>query len=1084
MKRFAVLLVFALLCLTSRMNAQTATGEAAIRVLDPSGAVIPHAQIEVLGSNSGNLVRTLSTNDSGVANATFLQPGLYDFSVSVTGFDKLVQKSVSVRIGETTNLTLTLQTGKSSESVTVVGESQLVEQKSSTLAQITEQREIRELPLNGRNYLQLANLTPGAVPSTGSRDKSFAAYGNTGLQNAFLLDGARNDNYLRGLDNRARDMVRPPLDAINEFTVQTSNYSSEFGASAGGVVNVVTKSGTNQIHGTAYDYLRNDNLDAADYFAVNGHKPLLVQNQFGGSLGGPVIRNRAWLFGAYEGLHDRSEGAALSTVPIADIHNGNFGTTAIYDPASLNAAGQRSVFPGNKIPASAFNPTGLSLLSWYPLPNLPGTASNYISNPSQLQTTNNAVLRGDVQVSDKDSMFGRLAIARSLNNASPALPPPAQTPVDQSINSEGLSYGYTRTFSPTTVNEFRLSWTRITLSQDATQPLNAIIPGSLDPAIKTSTPTVGVTGYAGLGSQPSCCGNSPLTKSSGVWDISDNLSKSLTHHLLKMGVNVQAIRPSTVSASGGRGSFAFNGVFTQNPTSRTGTGNSAADLLLGLANTANTGTVANAVERGKYAGAYFNDQWSVRPNLTLNLGVRYEVFFPYTEVDNRMGNFIVDPGDPHFGQMAFAGLNGQSRSLLATDFNNVAPRVGFAYTVPKASNLVIRGAFGIFYAQDQGTGVTNRMTSNPPFFGYGGISLISDQLHPATAFLLDPNQSLPRPAPIPALGFVLVPSATTALVSWYPTAVSPYVQEWNLSIQKQFRGNTLVEVNYVGNSGVHIWGLSQGNQPLTNGLGSPNTRRPLAAYTVASVKRLSPWNRSNYEGLSARVEKRFGKGFSFLSSFTYGHAIDMQNPALDLCDGCGSGDTLQNSYNLFGQRSQSDNNVPLRFVFSGLWELPFGKGKPWATSGLSSAVLGGWSLASIYQTQSGLPYTISLPFDNANAGTVSFPNRACSGNLSSPTIQQWFNPSCFTAPPAYQFGNSGRNILRGPGTNTVDFSIHRDFRLGFESSTLQVRAEAFNALNHPQFGLPGSTLSVPATGIISSTSAPNRILQFAMRLSF
>jgi hypothetical protein len=338
----------------------------------------------VLGSNSGNLVRTLATNDSGVANATFLQPGVYDFSVSATGFDKLVQKGVSVRIGETVNLTLTLQTGKSSESVTVVGQSPLIEQKSSTLAQVTEQREIRALPLNGRNYLQLANLTAGAIPSVGSRDQSFAAYGNTGLQNAFLLDGARNDNYLRGLDNRARDMVRPPLDAINEFTVQTSNYSSEFGASAGGVVNVVTKSGTNEIHGTAYDYLRNDNLDAADYFAVNGHKPLLVQNQFGGSLGGPLTRNRAWLFGAYEGLHELSEGASLSTVPNPDIHNGNFGATPIYDPASLNANGQRTAFPGNRIPASSFNPTGLALLNWYPLPNLPGAANNYISNPSQL----------------------------------------------------------------------------------------------------------------------------------------------------------------------------------------------------------------------------------------------------------------------------------------------------------------------------------------------------------------------------------------------------------------------------------------------------------------------------------------------------------------------------------------------------------------------------------------------------------------------------------------------------------------------------------------------------------------------------
>ena len=323
MKRFAVPLVFALVFLTSRVNAQTATGEAAIRVLDPSGAVIPHARIEVLGS-AGNWARTLATDDSGVAERDVLQPGRPIFSIR----DRLRQagrrKACSSGSVRRPTRPSTPRTGEDTESVTVVGGSQLVEQKSSTLAQVTEQREIRGLPLNGRNYLQLASLTPGAVPSTGSRDKSFAAYGNTGLQNAFLLDGARNDNYLRGLDNRARDMVRPPLDAINEFTVQTSNYSSEFGASAGGVVNVVTKSGTNQIHGTAYDYLRNDNLDAADYFAVNGHKPLLVQNQFGGSLGGPVIRNRAWLFGAYEGLHDRSEGAALSTVPIADIHNGRF----------------------------------------------------------------------------------------------------------------------------------------------------------------------------------------------------------------------------------------------------------------------------------------------------------------------------------------------------------------------------------------------------------------------------------------------------------------------------------------------------------------------------------------------------------------------------------------------------------------------------------------------------------------------------------------------------------------------------------------------------------------------------------------
>ena len=1059
---------------------QTATGEIDLTVLDPAGAAVPRANVEIRSADAGNLVRTLSTNEAGSAVATFLPPDTYDLRVTAQGFDPLTQKGVPLHVGQTATLTFNLKLGGANQAVTVVGEAALVEQKSTTLAQVTEERQIAELPLNGRNYLQLANLTAGTVPSTGSRDNSFSAYGNSGLQNAFLLDGARNDNYLRGLDNRARDMVRPPLDSVSEFTVQTSNYSAEFGASAGGVVNVITKSGTNRFHGSAYDFLRNDNLDAANYFAV-GAKPLLVQNQYGGSLGGPVRRNRLWLFGAYEGLHDRSQSAARATVPTPAMRAGSF-ATPIYDPSTLSG-GQRTLFPNNTIPASQFNQLGLQILNEYPLPNLPGSANNYASEPARIQQSHNAIARGDTQVSSKDSMFVRFAITRGNVYAETALPLPAQTPANQATNSEGISYGYTRTFSPTVVNEFRFNWTRLTLAQDATQPLNPIIPGSLDPAIHSSTPTIGVSGYAGLGAEPACCNNDPLAKSSGVWDISNNISKSHGRHLLKAGVDVQFIRPSTESALNGRGSFTFSGVFSQNPASRSGTGSGVADLLLGYASGATTGTIANAVERGKYAGGYFNDQWSVTRNLTLNLGVRYEVFFPYTEVNNRMGNFILEPGDPNYGHIVFAGLNGQSRSLLSTDWNNVAPRVGLAYTMPK-TRLVIRGAYGIFYAQDQGMGVTNRLTSNPPFFGYGGFTIVSDQLNPSTGFILNPNQSLPRAAPIAAQQFALQPSATVALVSWYPHDTTPYEQEWNISVQKQITSSSLIEIDYVGNSSTHLWGVSQGNQPLTNGPGSATTRRPLAQYTVASVKRLAPWARSNYEGLSARFEKRYSHGFNVLSSFTYGRAIDDQNPALDLCDGCGSGDTLQNSYNLLGQRAPSDNNVPLRFVLSGVYELPFGAGKPWLHSGWAGKVAGGWSFATIYQTQSGLPFTISLPFDNANAGTVSYPNRVCNGTLSSPTIHMWYDPSCFVAPAAYVFGNSGRNILRGPIMNNLDLALHRDFKLPFESAILQFRMEAFNSLNHPQFGLPNSTILQPATATITSTSVANRILQFAMRVSF
>ncbi len=1063
--------------------AQTSTGELDVRILDSSGAVVPGATVELITTDTQTVARTLITNGSGVAAATFLPPATYSVSVSAPGFQKLSQSGILVRVGEIVSLPITITPGQTTDTVTVTGEPPLVEQRSATLAQVTEQREIRGLPLNGRNYLQLANLAAGAVPSSSSRDNSFSAYGNTGLQNAFLLDGARNDNYLRGLDNRSRDMVRPPLDAITEFTVQTSNYSAEFGASAGGVVNVVTKSGTNQIHGTAYDYLRNSKLDAANYFAANGHKPLLVQNQFGGSLGGPLVRNHAWLFGAYESLRDRSETAALSTVPSLAVRSGSFGNTAIYNPVSL-VNGQRLPFANNTIPISLINTLGQSLLNYYPLPNAPGNADNYTSNPTQRQTTHNAILRGDMQLSSRDTLFGRLAISRSTVFAESALPLPAQTPVNQNLNSEGVSFGYTRTFTPTLVNEARFGWTRLTLAQDATQARNEIIPGTLDPSIESSIPIINVTGYASLGSQPTCCNNAPLQKSSGVWDLSDNLSKTFGRHLLKMGADFQVIRPSTMAASSGRGTFAFTGVYSQSLTNRSTTGSGVADLLLGLASTVSTGSIANSIERGKYAGGYFNDQWSVTPTFTVNIGMRYEVFFPYTETQNRMGNFILEPGDPNYGKLVFAGLNGQSRTLLNTDLNNVAPRIGFAYTLPKLGNLVVRGAYGIFYAQDQGMGVTNRLTSNPPFFGYGSITSISDQVNPATAFLLSSNASLPRPSPIPASQFNLLPEATTTLVSWSPNATNPYVQEWNLSVQKQLKGNLLAEINYVGNSGLHLWNMTQANQPLVNGPGSPTSRRPLAPYTVAPVKRLSPWGRSYYEGLSARLEKRFSWGVSFVSAFTYGNAIDLQNPALDLCDTCGSGNTLQNSYQYFSQRAQADNNVPLRFVLSGLWQLPFGKGQSLVTTGFISKIVGGWSLASIYQAQSGLPFTPVLSFDNANAGTVSFPNRTCNGAASSPTLQRWFDPTCFPTPATYTFGNSGRNVLRGPGTNNLDLAVHRNFLVPNEGHQLQFRAEAFNIVNHPQFARPNATLNVPATGVISATSTPNRILQFALRYSF
>jgi len=1008
--RFYILLVsLHPLLLPRSAFAQTSTGQLSVTVLDPSAAVIPGAAIQVVGSDTGNILRTVKTNESGTAAIPLVPPGIYNLSVTHAGFKTAVQRKVTVDVGSVADLSITLETGITSESVTISSDAPLVEDKSATVAQVISSQQLIDLPLNGRNYLSLANLTAGASPSAGSRDQTFSAYGNTGLQNAFLLDGGRNENYLRGLDNRARDIIRPPLDALSEFSVQTSNFSAEYGASAGAVVSAITKSGTNSFHGSAYDFLRNDHLDAINFFA-----------------------------------------------------------------------------PDNVIPASRRNALGSTLVNSYPLANVPGSSTLFVANASQLQNSKNAVVRGDVQVSSKDSMFGRYSISRGSLNASPGLSLPAETPVNRETDSTSFAYGYTRTLSPTFINELRGTWTTISLHQDATQALNPVIPGSLDPQVTSGTPAFNLSGYAGLGSQPSCCSNSPLRKSSGVWDMSDNLSKSVGSHVLKFGGELILIRPSTFATSNGRGSFGFTGVFSQNPQTRSSTGSPVADLLLGDANSLTTGTIADSVERSWFAAGYLQDQWTANRQLTVNLGVRYEYAAPYIETKDRMANFILDSGDPIYGKLVQAGNAARPRSLIYANKKNWAPRAGLAWRVPRAKDMVVRSAFGAFYAQDQGTGVTNRLTSNPPFFGYGAQTLTSDQLFPGSGFILDPNAAIMRPPAIDPSKFALMPAATSTLVSWPSHLRTPYVAQWSFSVEKSLPWNMVAQVNYVGNHGVQLLGVGEANQPILLAPTTVVSRRPLAQNTVASVKTVRNWNASYYEGISAKLEKRFQSGVSFLTTFTYGHALDLQNPALDLCDGCGSGDTIQNNYNLRANRASSDNDVRLRYVFGGSFESPFGSGKPLlANSHLGSAILGGWRATTIYQTQTGLPFTPSLSFDSANAGTVTRPNRVCNGSLGQRTLQHWFDTSCFVVPPSLTFENSGRNVLRAPGRNNLDVSLQRDFGIPIEHATvLQFRFEAFNALNHPQFAGPATTVGNVQYGTITGTSNENRQLQLGVRIAF
>lgn len=1076
-----------LLAAPQNMSAQAATGELSITVTDATGAAIPNAEVTVTGTDTGAVVRTLKSNEQGIAEVPLLQPGRYDTHIVAQGFKTFDRNAVTVSVGGVVTLDLKLETGGANEVVTVTGETPLVEDKSETIAHVISAKEVTDLPLNGRNYLDAANYVPGVIPSSFSRDNSFAAYGNTGLQNAFLLDGARNVNYLRGLDNQRRDMIRPPLDALQEFTVNTSNFSAEYGASAGGIVNAITKSGTNKLHGSAYEFFRNDRIDASNYFATK--KPLLVKNQYGGSVGGRIIRDRAFFFAAYEGLHQRDEIVSTATVPTALQRTGDFSQTStpIYDPSTTTGTGAsatRTQFPGNKI--TTLNPIGAALVAYYPLPNAPDLGVNgYRRNAPEKVDSKNGIGRVDVQLSKNDSLFVRYAQSSQTTANQAAMPAPAANPGLSTIPNKGVGAGYTRIITNSLINEFRFSWATTGIISGGTMARNEIITGSLDPAVTTGTPSFTVSNISNLGGQAPCCGNSPLAKTSGVFDFADNVSWSRGKHQLKFGGEYLWIRPRTFATSNGRSTFGFTGVFTQNPQSRGNTGNPIADLLLGDANSLQTGTVAENEERGIAYGFYAADQWQISERLTINYGLRYEYTSPFVETTNKEANFILNPSNPQYGKLLFAGDSTRPRSLIYPDRNNFAPRVGLAYRVAGVKSMTIRAAYGMFYAQDEGTGVTNRLTSNPPFFGYGAVTTSSDQLNPATGFVLSSSATISRPAPISPSSFVLVPTATTTLVSWPDHFQTPYVQEWNVSVQKELPWSMLAEVDYVGNHGSQLVGLGQGNQPTVLNSTTVNSRRPLAAYTIAPIKTVQNWNNSEYAGMSAKLEKRIEKGYSFMDAFTYGHAFDLENPAMDLCDGCGAGDTVQDNYNLRANWASQDNDVRRRNVLSGYAELPFGRNKPFLHGAVASALAGGWAIAPVWVYQSGLPLTVAMSYDAANAGTLTRPTQVCDGNKSAPhTIQQWFNTSCYVNTASYVFGNTHRNSVRAPGQNYLNLSLQRNFPIRVLGETvLNMRMEGFNVLNHPQFSAPGNTVGNPLYGHISAATNQRQI-QLAARFVF
>jgi hypothetical protein len=1062
------------------LHAQVDTGSISGTVRDPAGAVITNATITVTNIASG-YVATVTTNRDGIYTVVDLRPGNYQVSVVAAGFQGLTRTGIDLHLQDRLAVNFDLAVGQASTSVEVQSSAPALETQTSSLGQVVEDKAVQGLPLNGRNYIQLATLGAGTSPSQRSNERnSFVANGQREIQNSYVLDGIDNKNKIVGFDSSDAESIEPVLDAIQEFKVQTATFSAEFGQSAGGVVNVSIRSGSDHFHGSAFEYLRNSWLDADPYFqpALTA-KPQFIQNQFGATIGGPILRDRTFFFFAWQSTRISDASPQLGVVPTPSALAGQF-TTAIYDPASTqanpNGSGYvRTQFANNHIPANRFDPVAAKLTSLFPAPNLTG-ANNFFSNQKETINNDQYILRVDHRFTDRDSVFARYIAFFDTNVLPAALPPPASSPSIVWPEAHSFAFSESHIFSPTLLNEARVGYQETREKQTVQAPRlfdQYGIIGAPDLPNVTGLPTFGVSGLTTIGTTgpgtlqtaATGSGNLPIDKQGRVIQVNDNLTWERGRHVIKFGADFQQVTLYANVTLSARPAYSFNGVYTQNPQNRTTTGSPLADFLLGYTSSSSVSTSSDSESRQHIWQGYVQDDWKATPSFTVNAGLRYELPLPFYETANHYADVILEPG-ALYGTLlnaSDAGQYGYRRSFVDPNLHDFAPRLVFAWQInPKT---VVRAAGGIFYGRDENVPVADRPTNNPPYYVLS--SYTSDQIDPSIVLAT----GFPANAISPAN--VITPSVN----SYLKHSPTPYVQQWTLNAQRDLGFGFIGQLSYVGSSTHNLYYPNQIDQP-SPGPGAIQPRRPFPQYSALHA--YAPVIRANYNSLQAQLERRFRNGFSLLTAYTWGHAID---------NGPSQVDTVaapQNAYNFAAERGNSAFDVRNRLVTSVLYELPFGKGKPFlANSRFGSAVAGGWLLTTIFSAQSGLWFTPVESVDSSNTGTTEHPNRIGNGNLPSSqrTIDHWFNSSDFTTPVQYTFGDSGRNILNGPGFHNIDFGLSREINL-LEHASLEIRAEAFNLFNTPQFGLPNATLGQSTTAVISSVTNPQRQIQLAARVHF
>ena len=1064
-------------------------------VTDISGAVIPGVRITAKETTTGSQ-RTTVTNGSGLYVIPLLPPGNYTLEAKNSGFKTFLRENLTLAVAQTARIDISLTVGGVSETVTVASVAPALDSESASLGLVVQQQAVVDLPLNGRNYLALAKLTPGVSEASHgdptAANGAFIANGVRAQLVNYNLDGADNNSRIVDVQNQSYEVIQPSIDALQEFKIETNNYSAEYGYSAGAVVNAQMKSGGNRFHGDAFEFLRNQHLDARDFFLPAAQpKQFHIRNQFGGTLGGPIIKNKTFFFASWERT-DEDQGVALTTtLPSAALIRGNFQSTLpIYNPYTLAQTGStytRQPFAGNIIPATDISPVAAKLTALLPTANVTGATNNYVSDPNQVTKTDRVDSRGDQNFSDADKMFFRYDYLQQSYLNPGVLPAPlvgatSNTQNNHATNAISSSIAETHIFGPSLVNEFQAGYSRIADNRGDLLAGGYLgsqfgfigIPANPGPGVN-GLPSISIPGYTSLGEQT----NVPNGKLAEVAQFKDGISWIRGNHQLRFGGQFEWVRSWFDVSSSARGSYAFSPSFTQNPLSASNTGNSFADFLLGVPNTATLSNEDVGDVRQKYSAVFIQDDWKLTSNLTLNLGLRWEFWTPRVERLNQQANFApgvnaliypnnsVPAGIPaQYTTTIPSGVD--SRALVRSYADNFAPRVGIAYQVLK--HTVIRTGVGAFYASPNFPGVGVAPPANPPFLI--SSSYTTDSIHPSVTFA---SGFPPSAATVQNLNL-----STTTLDGFELSYKPSLVYKWSFGFEQQV-SSFVLGADYVGTKGTHLPFFYNLNQTVP-GSSSVASRRPIQG--ISDINFDSVLGDSTYHALQLHADRRFSHGLLLQVSYTYSKTQDDGGEQLD-------GDTTyRNAQNLKIEHSLASFDQRNRFVANFLYELPIGKAKfVDIQNRYLNAVAGGWQTNLIFTDHSGQPFTPELNFNpaNTNVGDAR-PNRIADGNLPSDqrTVQRWFDTAAFIAGPSYVFGNAGRNIIIGPGAVNTDFSAFKSFGIPVlgEQGTLQFRAEFFNLFNHPQFALPNATVNIAQGGSITSTNNPMRQIQFALKLIF